>query len=158
MTNFRRRLLSLALLSVALVALAGVGKWGWRARRPLPEGPEEARQAQLERRSRAIIQRNEAKVEVVRRLLAGRLTLLEAAALFGHLNEQPADWPYQNDLRWPGASREEKLCRQVVLWAISLAPQEGGRAGEAADRLEAELAALLARGGAIRLPGDEPGR
>jgi hypothetical protein len=158
MTLFRRRLRSLALLSVALLALAGVGMWGWPARRHLPERPEEARQAQLERRSQAIRQRLEAKAEVVRRLLASRLTLLEAAALFGHLNEQPAAWPCLDNLRWPGASREEKLCRQVVDWAISLAPEEGGRAVEAAGRLEAELAALLARGEPIRLPGDEPGR
>jgi hypothetical protein len=124
----------------------------------LPEGPEEARQTQLEQQSRTIVQRLEAKEEVVRRLLAGRLTLLEAAALFGHLNEEPAAWPFQDNLRWPGASREEKLCRQVLDWAIPLAREEGGRAVEAADRLEAELAALLARGGVIRLPGDEPAR
>jgi hypothetical protein len=158
MTIFRRLLLSLALLAVALVALAVARKWQWPAGAPAPVGPQDeeawrARQLQVARR------RIDAKREVVRRLLAGRLTLLETAALFRDLNEEPDDCPCRDNPQWPGASREEHLCRQVVNWARQMANEEGSRAtGEAADRLEAELAALLARGRAIRLPGDDPGR
>src|SRR5262249_29954001 len=55
------------------------------------------------------------KATVVRQLLGGELTLLDAAAAFRILNDAQA-----NDDPWrafQGGSDGEKLCRQVIYWA-----------------------------------------
>ncbi len=157
MTVCKRLLLILAVLSAGLIAAAGARKW--RGRAPLREAPgEEAREADLDRRLRVARQRIDAKFAVVRRLLAGELTLLEAATRFRDINGEPADCPALDNCLWPNASPEERLCRQVIGWARSHARDDSsGAAGAVADRLEAELEALLARG-ALRLPGGETGR
>ncbi len=157
MTVCKRLLLILALLSTGLVAASGARKW--RGRAPLPEAPgEEAREADLARRLRVARQRIDAKLAVVRRLLAGELTLLEAATRFRDINGEPADCPVPDNHLWPSASPEEMLCRQVIVWAQAHARDDSsGAAGAVVDRLEAELEALLARG-AVRLPGGTKGR
>ncbi len=159
MTLCRRLLLTLALLAALLTAAAGAWKWrGW-APGPRAEGPgQEAREAEMDRRLRVARGRIDAKWEVVRRLLVGRLTLLEAAAQFRDLNAEPADCPCQDGHVWPNASLEERLCRQVIAWAQREARDGATGAGAAVTRLEAELAALLARGEPLRLPGREQGR
>jgi hypothetical protein len=139
------------LLSAGLAALVGTGR---RLSRPAPpdgaEGERE-REARLERQLQVVRWRGEAKARVVRRLLAGGLTLPQAAAQFGWLNERPADYPCPDGHLWPGASREEKLCRQVVSWARELAPDEE-EGVETVARFEREVDALLARPGGVRLP------
>jgi hypothetical protein len=157
MTMCKRLLLSLALLAALMTALAGARKW--RGRAPLPEAPgEEAREAELDRRLRVARQRIDAKWKVVRRLLAGELTLLEAAARFRDLNAEPADCPCRESYLWPNTSPEERQCRQVIAWGRALGRDDrSGATGAVVDRLEAELAALLARG-AIRLPEGKKGR
>jgi hypothetical protein len=103
-------------------------------------------------------QRLMAKDKVIKRLLAGEMSLVEAAAWFGFLNETPAKYP---DLRWrsiPGSSDGEKLCRQVILWV------NGARDSQALSspldnrlcQLEEELAGHLARHGTIDLTGKAP--
>jgi hypothetical protein len=150
----KRLLLSLALLALALAALAGTGKrWGTRARRP-PAEDEAEREAQLDRRLRVAQARIDAKWKVIEQVLAGRLALLAAAARFRALNDEPADCPCREDHFGPATSRGEKLCRQVIAWAREMAREEGSSAALAAvDRLEAELKAILARDGRVRLPG-----
>jgi hypothetical protein len=157
MTVCKRLLLILTLLSAGLVAATGARKW--RGRASLPEAPdEEAREAGLARRLRVARQRIDAKLAVVRRLLAGELTLREAAARFRDINAEPADCPAQDSHLWPSASPEERLCRQVIAWAQAEARDDSsGAIGAVVDCLEAELAALLARG-AIRLPEGKRGR
>ena len=94
---------------------------------------------------------------VMRELRQGRLSLVEAAAAFRDLNERPGVPPSPFRVLFPGASDEEKLCRQVISWARSEREEETTHeAQERARRLEAELAAILKRRGAVRLPGDEP--
>jgi hypothetical protein len=156
MTVCKRLLLILALLSAGLIAATEARKW--RGRAPLPEAPdEEAREAELDRGLRAARQRIDAKWKVVRRLLAGELTLLEAAARFRDLNAEPADCPAQDSHLWPSASPEERLCRQVIAWARAHSRDDSsGAAGAVVDRLEAELAALLARGAIRRRHRDSP--
>jgi hypothetical protein len=148
----RRRLLVAVVLSAALAALAGPGR---RLGRPAPPGAVEGqREARLERQLRVARRRSDAKDRVVRRLLAGWLTLPQAAALFGRLNERPEDCPGQDGYLWPGASQEEKLCRQVIAWAREVGRAEAVSA-KAVARLERELEALLGRPGGVRLPGPD---
>jgi hypothetical protein len=157
MTVCKRLLLILALLSAVLIAATGA--WQWRGRAPLPEAAdEEAREAELDRRLRVARQRIDAKRAGVWRLLAGELTLREAAALFRDINAEPADCPCPDNHLWPNASPEERLCRQVIAWAWAEARDDpSGAVRKVVDRLEAELAALLAAG-AIRLPEGAKGR
>src|SRR3954454_3724791 len=70
------------------------------------EPPEQARILQ---------NRIEARFAITDRLLAGEMTLPEAAAWFRYLNNSPPRFasPYH---QWPGASEGEKLCRQVIHW------------------------------------------
>jgi hypothetical protein len=105
--------------------------------------------------------RMRAKEQVVERVLAGEMTLFEAAAWFGTLNTTPDHYP---DLTWcqfPGRGDGEKLCRQVLSWAASTA-RDAGTASQADMRLcqlEEELARRLAQHGTVDLarqcpPGD----
>lgn len=156
----RRLLLSLALVAVTLVALAGTRKrWGGCAR-PCGAPPvedEAAREARLDRELRVALARIDAKTKVIRQVLAGRMGLLEAAARFRDINAEPADCPCREDHLAPlGASRGENLCRQVISWARHQAQEEGSAARATVDRLEAELQVLLARDGDVRLPGTGP--
>jgi hypothetical protein len=156
MTISKRLLLSLALLAAGLTALAGAWKRKGQGGPRSPGEPEEAREAELDRRLRVARQRIDAKWKVVRRLLGGELTLLEAAARFRDVNAEPADCPCQDSHLWPSASPEERLCRQVIGWARAEARDDrSGAAGAVVDRLESELKALLARG-PIRLRGTGP--
>jgi hypothetical protein len=167
MRDRRRLLLTVALLSAGLAALVGTGR---RLSRPAPpdgaEGERE-REARLEYQLQVARWRYEVKRRVVWRLLRGWITLAQAAAQFGWLNERPADCPCPDGHLWPGAPREEKLCRQVFTWAREFARDEEGGA-EAVVRFERELKALLARPDGVRLPrpdseplaglGEWPGR
>jgi hypothetical protein len=156
MIGRRRLLLGVALAAVSLAAFVGAQRW-WAARSERAGAPpankmegEAEREARLERQLQAVRKRTEAKWQVVRQLLAGRLTLREAAARFGALNDEPADCPCRDD-HFPGATRGERLCRQVIAWVREEAREGQAEAAEAAACLEAELEALLARG--ARLPG-----
>ena len=96
------------------------------------------------------------KGEVRRDLLAGRLSLLEAAMRFQELTEAgpPFDWDWYRDF-CPGHTDLERFGRQLVatgdLYLSQVDPP-----GQAAvrTRLEAELQEYLAGQG----PGDFPGR
>src|SRR5262249_32180009 len=93
-------------------------------------------------------------------LLAGRMTLLEAAACFRDLNWEPPafHWDYFR-ARWPGDSDDERHCHEVLAWVLLQTRGTGNaRAGpdnctaEAArTKLEAELAEHL-RCGPLHLP------
>jgi hypothetical protein len=89
--------------------------------------------------------RNKAKAEVVSRLLRGKLTLLQAAGSFRCLDKAPAECPSHAWEAFPGYSDEEKLCREVICWAVSHA-RKGGMPGQdkaVERRLERELQAIL---------------
>jgi hypothetical protein len=63
------------------------------------------------------VRRIDRKMVVVRRLLDGDLTLVEAGALFRDLNACPSG---MEDVSWhdlPGADDGERQCRQVIAWA-----------------------------------------
>jgi len=99
-------------------------------------------------------QRNKAKRAITLQVLDRDLTLFEAAAWFGYLNECPGECPDLYRALVPGATNEEKLCRQVILWVriegkSALPP---GQAEQEAQNLEEMLAAHLARHGKVILP------
>ena len=90
------------------------------------------------------------KTEVTNRLLAGELTLLEAAAWFRHLNDNPPDYPCDFRRLVRGASEGEKACRQVLEWARSAA------ANRPASSVAAKILARLEREFEQRVASNEP--
>lgn len=99
-------------------------------------------------------QRMKAKTKVVERLVAGELTLVQAAAWFRQLNDTP--WEHRCDYRrqWPGNSDGEKLCRQVIAWTRSdlqfRMPES--QASALLCQLEGELEMILAERDTVELP------
>jgi hypothetical protein len=61
-----------------------------------------------------IDRRIEQKSKVVNELLAGRLTLFDAAAVFYHLDAQ---FPVLALSLYAGDSRAERTCHEVIMWA-----------------------------------------
>jgi hypothetical protein len=154
----------LLVLACVLVCLAG-------ARRLWPGSPQQAQtQPDIETQRRhasamdrhlvVLRKRQTARGQIVRRLLAGELTLWQAAAWFDHLNKTPAEHPTVLVVV-PGRSAEEKVCRQVLNWVQIAAQREPSRETEATlRRLSKELEEALARGPVV-LPDfhpDEEGR
>src|SRR5262245_20580915 len=68
---------------------------------------------ELARWDDVVLERIEAKEEVIEELLAGRLGLLEAAACFAHIADTPPELRDDGDRFFAGATRGERLCRQV---------------------------------------------
>ena len=150
-------LVVLALVAAGLVGVRSL--WARRAVRPNPAAAHSARArsdsrgtGELTERFTIIHRRTTAKRHVVRQLLAGQLTLLEAASWFRHLNESPVEQPAIPP-HLPGNSKEEQLCEQVLCWAEAKLSQEREGDGPAVlRRLRAELKVAVARGGRIALP------
>jgi hypothetical protein len=152
------------LLGVRVVLLLGVAALGtlvllargWRHRdivsgEPVPQ-PEKVR-LELEQKLRALNRRNLGKHRVVRAVLAGQVTLQEAAAYFRALDREgpPVRWDLIR-AHWPGSSDDERYCHQVIWWAY----WEGAESNElhaaaVRDNLLAELDEHLCRG-PLRLP------
>jgi hypothetical protein len=93
--------------------------------------------------------REAAKRRATRELLAGRLTLTQAAACFRDVDAASGlpSTVLQGYAR--GTTEEERWCRQVIAWA-EIEAEAAGSAGNrrpTRDRLEAELRRLLAAGG-----------
>jgi hypothetical protein len=164
MRFYVRALSFLALLSMGLTALSQY-RPAWAARLDLdwwslPELQEQLRHgkqesAELDAGGAAVVGRVLAKDRVIRELRDGRLTLAEAAAHFGALNAAGGESRVNLVSHYPGATEQERLCRQVIRWAESVAKTESHAAAEQLrQRLEDELACLLAQdGGAVPLQG-----
>jgi hypothetical protein len=162
MNAWSRLLSTLGLLSACLMGLAHVQpRWyrslglDWEqlaeARRVLRE--ERERSLGMDRKSEVIRRRIAAKERITDQLLAGRLTLLQAGALFRRLNEGPGGRQAVGLLAWPGESDGEKVCRQVIGWLHSRLQQSSpSQADEARRRLEGELAEHILRHGTVKLP------
>jgi hypothetical protein len=87
----------------------------------------------------ALIQKNlEAKDEVAREVIAGRMTLAEAAARFRTIDaSRPPHLPVHLDVV-PGSSDEERICRQVIAYVENNLEGRPDRDAVLA-RLEADL-------------------
>jgi hypothetical protein len=120
---------------------------GWQAV-PTPKRDPEIEKGQI------IVKRVQAKERVIVALVEGNLGLFEAAAWFRELNQWP---PEHADGYWrnlPGASDEEKFCRQVIHWA-RMRLEETVTASQAQAKLqalEAELAEHIVCHGKVVLP------
>jgi hypothetical protein len=93
------------------------------------------------------------KETAVGALIRGEMSLLEAAALFRSLYEDPKAWHHP---LLPRPSREdgESWCRVVIEWTESKLrdEQSASQASAVRQRLEAELQSELASHGTVKLP------
>jgi hypothetical protein len=148
--------MSAAVLLVALAAALLRPEWGRDLgveglALPAPDG---GGRLPPDGRVRAVDRRIEQKDRLAGEVVAGRLTLFEAAARFRRLNDEPPA-PTPLSASFPGDSEEERLCRQVIDFARSwLRQQPGGdrEADEFAARCEDELRRHKERHGAVVLP------
>jgi hypothetical protein len=102
--------------------------------------------------SRLLQARIAAKNDVAWRLLRGELSLVEAAAWFRYLNDQPPVQPCDFRQQCPGSTDGEKACRHVILWVRNLLWDEGPELAEmVAACYQDELEDLLADG-PVELP------
>jgi hypothetical protein len=89
----------------------------------------------------AYARRVQAKHRLVADVIAGRLSLLPAAARFRDLNEQPPVYDRERfRALYPGADDGERHCREVLAWvadALEDDPEPGGT--DLLTRLEEEL-------------------
>jgi hypothetical protein len=141
------------LVRAAALLLASLAVWlafrgGEESGLPTPEteNPEQARKL------RAFRARQARRAEVVRAVISGRMSLLEAAARFDRLKRMP---PAVRDdlfaLMDPEATAEERLCRDVLSRAVFEAGTRSlAEAEEVRRRLTAELEQALRSG--LRLP------
>jgi hypothetical protein len=130
--------------SPALVRDLGLDLWEFPAwQRSL--GSQVERKQELVRRWHVAERRDQMKTEICRDLLAGRITLREAARRFDELPE-PSD-RLREDLRfqYPQGTDEERMCRHVLQWADDLTADEPGRAAESHRRLRGEFQAAFGR-------------
>lgn len=132
---------------------AGLDFWS------LPELHEQlargqVRQAEMSLLNASVTERIAQKERLAYELIAGRVTLFQAAARFRAVNQQHPETMQDMRKAFPGGSDEEKLCRQVIAWAQVLLThstppsQREARIGQ----LEAELEEQLTRTGKVTLP------
>jgi hypothetical protein len=163
---FRSRLLVVFVLVGCLgaVAYAQPG-WlracglNWPAAEDARKMRAEEERAEVLRHLKDIARRRlAAKQQVIWRLLDGQLTLLEAAAWFGHVSDNPPECPERCCVQ-RGERRGEKLCRQVIGWAGTKARERmsWSQVAEIVRRLEVELNTHLARHGTVELPSEVKG-
>ena len=140
-----------------LAGLAALAPWAGRLLRHAWQDDaierEAAHRAELERRGVLGLARLARKREIAQALAGGRMPLLEAAARLGALNRMAPEVPWRlyRDAH-PGASDEERFCREAISWAESELPEDDPcEAAAVLGRLEAELDRHL-RGGGPRLP------
>jgi hypothetical protein len=159
MNMWGRLLLSLLVLTVGMAGVSfSQPEWLWHASglagAEASFTKERETEARLERRLEIVQRRLEVKRKIIRELLAGRITLFRAAALFGDVNESPEDCRDAYRLVTEGQSDGEKLCRQVIAWAKeALARHVSAGPHLLIEQLEKQLEAhMAANGGVVVLP------
>jgi hypothetical protein len=108
--------------------------------------------AELERRRQVYWDRIAMKQHVVRELVAGRLTLSQAAARFRAID---VELPLTRGPPRPaaGAGEDERVCRNVMARAVDWVAKNLPEAtAQVAERLETELEQLRGPDGIVRLP------
>jgi hypothetical protein len=97
-----------------------------------------------------------AKSHIAEKVIDGRLSLAQAAALFGALNRlEPQSLKTRSDTyalrdRFPAHTEEERLCRQVVQWVSAELANEHDRQEATLARLEDEFKEF--KQGMVQLP------
>jgi hypothetical protein len=93
-----------------------------------------------------------AKSDLAAGVIAGRLTLLEAAAEFQALDMQNPDFHWRMFRALPGDSDGERYCRMVMRYAENLLLHQPSEAEAVLSRLEEELQTHLRQHGTVCLP------
>jgi hypothetical protein len=145
---------ALCLMSAACASATNEGPDSYARTAHVSELPQKIEdQQQLDDQLKRSIQRHEAKEAIFADVIAGRCTLVEAAARFRDLN---APWPMARhwlEQRFPGMSYELALCRQIIEDARDeLLRRTPDGVESVVSRLQAELADHLHRHGNICLP------
>jgi hypothetical protein len=119
---------------------------------PLSLAREYDRTMELDRRYGGTATRMERKEKIAAAVLAGEMTLREAAAAFAQAEEIGAQGDRPSVA---GASEQERLCRAVIEWVVVKVRFERSPAEADAvrQRLEAQLHEYLAGPGGMGLPG-----
>jgi hypothetical protein len=138
--------------ALLLAGLAALPPWADRLWRSAWQddalGRELARREELERVGRLCLARLVRKAEIAQALGQGRMPLLEAAARLGALDRLPPEvcWKQFREA-YPGASDEERFCREALYWAEGeLREQDPCDAAAVLGRLRDELDRHLRRG------------
>jgi hypothetical protein len=125
---------------------------------PVPDDPyseAERRWEELCRFDGVLIARMAERRELVHQVRDGQISLFAAAAEFKRLNSLGNPSKFDPLLTFPGASQNEKLCRQVIVWLQQemdgLPPRQRQLI---IDRLEEDLCDHLGRNGTVILPED----
>jgi len=166
MPHLNRQLLNIlfkSLLPLLVVACLGVvtarrGVHFWAAPRA-DEGssPETLPGNEPSEEVAAVVRRLHEKQALAREVADGRLTLREVAARYRELDEAAPGFHWEEFRRkYPGASDEERHCREVISFVRALPPERGDGERTVAGRLESELQASTARGD-LSLPGAAAG-
>jgi hypothetical protein len=129
------------LVAAALAAASGIclalGRWGgWDSGDLLAIVREVQRGEELDPSIEAARRRHEAKYDLAAALVAGRLSLREAADNYRLLEEAAPD--YLPDVLPPSAD-ERELCEHLLGWVWAVLAQDPRGAEEVLDRLEAEF-------------------
>ena len=115
---------------------------------------EDRRAETLQHLSEVIAEHVRQREHVVQRLLAGQLSLVEAARRFRSLNAELPGYAHTAIDSFRGQSEGERCCRQVIRWVESSASvPTPSQIEEVLRGLEAELAAhLVEHDGVVILP------
>jgi hypothetical protein len=117
---------------------------------------EQERVRVLEEEHVRTLRRGQMRRDVVAAVITGRMPLLQAAGAFRELNRgAPSSYWGMFGRLYPGASDEERHCRQVIAYVRTELEEYPGGENEVVRRLEAALRAQLERG-PLQLP--EPPR
>src|SRR5262245_55281524 len=118
----------------------------------------QSRIAELEAQHREALRSMEATRQVVREVIARRVTLLEAAVREPDLNAGRPDVPSGLRDACPGQTDDERLCGRVIS-CVENELEDQGRPDQIAGvvaRLRAELDEHRERDGTVRLPEPRP--
>ena len=160
MLPFNRPLLGTVLRATLLAALAAsclaLAVWGRGdvSSLPVPDLPAPDGEAAKDL-CRDILRRALEKDRLAGEVIEGRLSLVDAAARYRDLDEQPPPFSWSNfRSAYPGDSDDERHCRAVIVFVRAELASRPGADPAVVGRLEAELHDLLNRG-EIRLPRPE---
>src|SRR5262245_38573901 len=129
---------------LVILPFAGLAALALVCRSPEPDrNPSPNAELMAEGVPETVLLRLVARGQVARDVIAGRRTLLEAAALFGELNRLPPELgqppPIASPVNIPADTEAGWLCRQVVEHVCTELLEEPERAAAAMARLEADF-------------------
>jgi hypothetical protein len=99
------------------------------------------------------LHRLQIKQDIVAQLVAGRVSLLEAAARFRAASQPFSDGASLGSAIRPVQESAEHICRTLIGWAYLALSEYPERAEAVTNRLETDLQEVLDRQGSISLPG-----